>query len=117
VKVLVEFALRAAKEPLVLAALVVSFRTTVKVSPTLRALLSSNKGLYPVVTPLVDAGNKLPKFAGVKLSGLGRMEVGVCTKVGRSAVAQAPNRAALAEAIVSNRKNRMEDCMITVLKY
>ena len=44
VKVFVEFALRAAKEPLVLAALVVSFRTTVKVSPTLRALLSSNKG-------------------------------------------------------------------------
>jgi len=45
------------------------------------------------------------------------LDFGVFTKVGRSAVAQAPNRAALAEEIVSNRKNRMEDCMITVLKY
>ena len=45
------------------------------------------------------------------------MEVGVFTKVGRSAVAHAPKIAALAVAIVNSRKSRVEDFMITDLKY
>ena len=87
--VLVAFAFLAAREPLFLAALVVSFRTTIKVSPIFLARVSSNSGLYPMVVPVLEAGNKLPKLAGVKFSGLGRMDVGVAIRGALSAVAQA----------------------------
>jgi len=82
--------------------------------PTLVKTPTSIRPKPDNLTPLVEAGNKLPRFAGVKLSGLGRIEVGVFTKVGRSAVAHAPKRAALAVEIVSSRKSRIEDFISTL---
>jgi hypothetical protein len=53
---------------------------------------------------MFEVGNKLPKLAGVKFSGLGRIVVGVDNKVGLSAVAQALKSAELTTIKPVNRR-------------
>ncbi len=101
--VFVALAFLAANDPLFFAALVVSFNTIVNVSPTFLARVSSNNGLNPTLIEVLVVGNKLPRFAGVSVSGFGRTEVGVAKRVGLSAVAQALKSAGAMINILINR--------------